>query len=103
MTLNLRKSAPEPLAPVSFDISQPYQTTLENGLRVIIFEDERLPLISFRLAFDSGDINDPKNATGMTSAIASMLTEGTEDYTSLRLAEKIERLGAGISASSSDD
>jgi predicted Zn-dependent peptidase len=39
----------------------------------------------------------------MTSAMSSMLTEGTENYSSRQLAEKIERLGAGISASSSDD
>lgn len=103
MTPELRKIAPEPLAPVSFDIPQPVQATLDNGLRVVIFENERLPLVSFRLAFHSGDINDPKGSVGLTSAVASMLTEGTESYTSLQLAEKIERLGSGISASASDD
>ncbi len=103
MTPELRKFAPEPLAPVSFDIPQPHQAVLDNGLRVIVFEAERLPLVSFRMAFNLGDINDPANATGMTSAMTSMLTEGTENYSSRQLAEKIERLGAGISASSSDD
>lgn len=103
MTLDLRKSAPEPLAPISFDIPQPAQAVLANGLQVVIFEDERLPLVSFRLAFNSGDINDPDGATGITSAMASMLTEGTENYTSRQLAEKIERLGASIGSSSSDD
>ena len=103
MTPELRKSAPEPLAPVSFDIPRPHETVLKNGLRVIVFEDERLPLVSFRMAFSLGDINDPAGSTGMTSAMTSMLTEGTENYSSRQLAEKIERLGAGISASSSDD
>lgn len=103
MTLDFRKSAPEPLAPVLFDIPQPAQAVLANGLQVIIFEDERLPLVSYRLAFNSGEINDPEGDTGMTSAMASMLTEGTENYTSLQLAEKTERLGASIGASSSDD
>lgn len=103
MTPELRKSAPEPLAPVAFEIPKPVQTTLDNGLRVVIFQDERLPLVSYRLAFHSGDINDPKDARGLTSAMTSMLTEGTSEYTSLQLAEKIERLGASISASSSDD
>ncbi len=103
MTLDFRKNAPEALAPVKFDIPRPEQTVLDNGLRVIVFEDERLPLVSYRLAFHSGDINDPDGATGMTSAMASMLTEGTENYTSLQLAEKIELLGAGIGASASDD
>lgn len=96
-------SSPAPLAPVSFEIPRPYETKLSNGLRVIIFENDRLPLVSYRLAFDRGDINDPAGWTGLTSAVTSMLTEGTENYTSLQFAEKIERLGAGIGASSSDD
>lgn len=102
MTASL-KTAPEPLAPVPFNIPQAFQTTLENGLRVVIFEDGRLPLVSYRLAFMSGDVNDPTDSIGLTSAMASMLTEGTENYSSSALAEKIERLGASISASSSDD
>ncbi|CAN5511698.1 hypothetical protein BH10ACI3_BH10ACI3_03080 [soil metagenome] len=103
MTPELRKNPPAPLAPVSFDIPQPFQTTLENGLKVVVIENQRLPLVSYRLAFHFGDINDPADATGMTSAMASMLPEGTQEYTSLKLAEKIERLGASISASASDD
>src|SRR5437868_1084208 len=103
MTPDQRKTAPEPLAPVSFDIPRPVQMVLSNGLRLVIFEDKRLPLVSFRLAFKAGDINDPPDATGLTSAMTSMLTEGTQTYTSLQLAEKIERLGSHISASSSDD
>ncbi len=103
MTPEIRKTAPAPLAPVSFDIPQPVQAVLDNGLRVVIFENERLPLVSYRLAFHSGDVNDPAGETGLTSAMTSMLTEGTESYTSLQLAEKIERLGSSISASASDD
>jgi zinc protease len=103
MTPESRKTPPAPLAPVSFDIPKPVQTTLDNGLRVIIIEHERLPLVSYRLAFNSGDVYDPADMTGLTSAMTSMLTEGTQEYSSLQLAEKSERLGASISASSSDD
>lgn len=103
MTIDFRKTPPAPLEPVSFEIPKPHQTKLKNGLRVIIFEHERLPLVSFRLAFGCGDVNDPADWPGLTSAITSMLTEGTEAYTSLQLAEKTERLGAGITANSSDD
>jgi zinc protease len=103
MTPKLRKAPPSPLTPVSFDIAKPFETTLDNGLRVIVFEDGRLPLVSYRLAFQSGDVHDPKKHTGLTSAMASMLSEGTESYSSRQLAEKIERLGASVSASASDD
>jgi len=72
-------------------------------LKVVVFEDTRVPLVNFRLAFFRGDANDPKSATGLTSALASMLTEGTEKYSSRELAEKIERLGGSLSANSSND
>lgn len=98
-----QKTAPEPLAPVPFQIPAAFETKLPNGLRVVIFDDERLPLVSYRLAFLSGDAHDPKEHNGLTSAMVSMLTEGTESYSSRELAEKVERLGASLGVSSSDD
>jgi len=103
MTLIKRQSPPEPLAPISFEIEHPFRSKLANGLEVVIFPNNKLPLVSFRLAFQSGDIQDPADAKGLTSATTSMLTEGTSEYTSAQLAEKIERLGAGLSAHASDD
>lgn len=103
MNEEFRKSPPAPLERVPFDIPKPFETTLENGLKVVIFENERLPLVSFRLAFRAGDANDPPDSTGLTSALTSMLSEGTDSRSSRELAEEIERLGAKISASSDDD
>lgn len=97
------KTAPQPLEPVPFNIPSAFETKLENGLRVVVFEDERLPLVSFRLAFFSGDAVDPAGHTGLTSAMVSQMTEGTENYSSREFAEKIERLGAALHVSSSDD
>ena len=103
MTQAIRKTVPDPLAPLPFNIPQPYATALDNGLKIVIFEDQRLPLVSYRLAFLAGDASDPSDQFGLTSAMATMLTEGTANYSSRELAEKIERLGASISASSSED
>lgn len=103
MTSPIRKTAPEPLPPVQFSIPGFYETKLRNGLRVVVIADERLPIISYRLAFNWGDINDPDGLTGVSSALASMLNEGTENYSSRQLADEIERLGANISVHASDD
>jgi zinc protease len=94
---------PAPLDPVPFNIADPMRYTLENGMRVVVFPSERVPLVSVRLAFLRGDAQDPKGATGLTSATAALLTEGTENYSSRELAEKIERLGATLHASASND
>lgn len=100
---DFRKTAPTALAPIPFNIPKPFETELANGLKVVIIEDKRFPLVSFRLAFLNGDANEPADAVGLNSAIAAMLSEGTENYSSAELAEEIERLGASINASSSDD
>jgi zinc protease len=98
-----RQSPPVPLAPSAFDIPRPFRTKLSNGLELVLFEDKRVPLVSFRLAFHSGDINDPAGSTGLTAAIPSMVTEGTVNNTTNPLAETDERLGAGLGSHSSDD
>ena len=103
MTQAIRKTVPSPLEPAPFNIPEPFIRTLDNGLKIVILADNRLPLVSYRLAFLSGDANDPVGNTGITSAMASMLTEGTANYSSRELAEKIERLGAHLSASSTED
>lgn len=103
MIEEFRKTAPEPLESISFDIAKPFETELKNGLKVVIFENRRLPLVNFKLAFFSGDAHESSDNIGLTSALATMLNEGTQNYSSKELAEEIERLGAGISASSSAD
>ena len=103
MNEDFRKSPPAPLEPVPFDIPKPFETHLSNGLKVVILEDQRLPLVSFRLAFRAGEANDPPESIGLTSALTSMLSEGTQTRSSRELAEEIERLGARISANSDDD
>ena len=103
MTQAIRKTAPGALEPVPLHIPPPHTSQLGNGLKVVVVEDRRLPLVSFRLGFLAGEAHDPADRIGLTSAMASMLTEGTRNYSSKDLAEKIERLGASISANSSED
>lgn len=98
-----QSAAPAPLAPIPFNIAEPVRVTLPNGLKIVHFFEDRVPIVSYRLAFMRGDAHDPKDRIGLTSAAAAMLTEGTENYSSRELAEKVERLGAGISTNASDD
>jgi zinc protease len=103
MTQPLRKTVPEPLSPIDFKVPGIFRTKLKNGLQIVVVQDERLPLVSYRFAFNWGDINDPDNMIGISSAVASMLNEGTASYSSRQLADQIERLGASIAVSTSDD
>ncbi|MEK7723349.1 MAG: pitrilysin family protein, partial [Acidobacteriota bacterium] len=103
MTEEFRKTPPSPLAPIPFQIPQPIETQLDNGLRIIIFENKRLPIINFRLCFRYGEINSPNGSRGLASAVANLLTQGTANYSSKELAEEVENLGASLHASSSSD
>ena len=103
MTEEFRKTAPEPLEAIPFNVPKPFKTELTNGLKIVIVEDKRHPLINFRLAFPKGDVIDPKDGTGITSTMGAMINEGTEKHTSKELAEKIERLGASLGVSVGQD
>ena len=98
-----RRQSPPSLAPRPLNIPEPLETKLANGLRLVFVEDARLPLISFRLAFPSGDANDPADMPGLSDMMSHLMTEGTEQRTSLQIAEDIERLGATLAISSSSD
>ena len=98
-----RRQMPAPLAPRPLNLPQPVQTTMANGLRLLIVEDRRLPLVSFRLAFRSGDANDPANLSGLSDMMSHLLTEGTGTRTSREIAESVERLGVTLTIGSSYD
>jgi zinc protease len=100
---NFRREMPAPLAPRQLNIPQPAETKLANGLQVLTVEDKRLPLVSFRLAFRSGDANDPADIAGLSDMMTHLLTEGTETRASKQIAEQVERLGATLMAGSGSD
>ena len=102
-TETFRSRMPKPLAPRPLNLPEPFETRLANGLAVMLIEDRRLPLINFRLAFRSGDANDPAELPGLSDMMSHLLTEGTATRTSREIAEEIERLGATLSVGSASD
>lgn len=100
---DFRRHAPAPLPPSEIRIATPYQTTLANGLSLVIVEDKRLPLVSYRLAFRTGDAHDPPGLPGLTDMMAGLLTEGTTSRTSRQIAEEVENMGATLHAGAGSD
>ncbi len=103
MIESFRKSAPQPMAAKPFNIPAPIEKVLSSGLKLLIYRDQRLPLISLRLCFNFGDIDEPADYRGLTSATTTNLTQGSESFSSKEIAEQVERLGASLSASASSD
>lgn len=100
---NFRQQAPLPLPARPIHIPQALETTLPNGLGVVIVEDTRLPLVSFRLAFRAGDAHDPPQLPGLTDLLTGLITEGTESLTSRQIADEVGRMGATLSAGANSD
>jgi zinc protease len=100
---SFRAQAPQPLPPRPLNIPEFVETKLANGLQIVIVEDRRLPLVSFRLAFRAGDANDPPALPGLTDMMTALLNEGTASRSSLQIAEQVERLGATLSAGANSD
>jgi zinc protease len=100
---DFRRHAPTPLSLRPMQIPTAHETTLSNGLTLAIVEDRRLPLVSYRLAFRTGDAHDPKGLPGLSDMMSGLLTEGTESRTSRQIAEEVERMGATLHAGASSD
>jgi zinc protease len=100
---DFRRQPPQPLAPRPFNLPKPFETSLANGLQIVIVEDHRLPYVSYRLALRTGSAHDPADLPGLANLLATMLTEGTEKRTSRQIAEEVARLGAELSVVANSD
>ena len=97
----LRPPAPLPARPLKLPTAS--ETTLSNGLVVVVAEDSRLPLVSYRLAFRTGDAHDPPELPGLMDMMTGLLTEGTQSRTSREIADEVARLGATLQAGANSD
>ncbi|HLM23884.1 MAG TPA: pitrilysin family protein [Pyrinomonadaceae bacterium] len=100
---SFRSQAPAPLQPRPITIPTPRETTLSNGLTLVVVEDSRLPLVSYRLAFRIGGAFDPPTLPGLIDLLSGLLPEGTQSKTSKEIADEVARMGASISAGASSD
>jgi zinc protease len=102
-SISARQQPPPPLPARPIKLPSAIETTLPNGLQIVIVEDRKLPLVSYRLAFRSGDAADPADLPGLTDMMAGLLSEGTESRTSRQIAEEVARMGASLTAGANSD
>ena len=70
---------------------------LPNGLRLLVREDARLPLVSIAASFKAGLLAETPVNNGITRLLSRVLLKGTARRTAERLADEIEAAGGGIS------
>ena len=107
MTLSCQKidrtKPPETKELPAFKLPSVYETALPNGLRVVLVEDRRFPLVNLRLGFEAGSKFDPKEAPGLAQAVSTLLTEGTNTRPSKQIAEELADMGGALKAAAGPD
>ena len=93
-----RTLIPKAGPPPSIEIGDPIEFELENGLKVLLVENHKLPQVTARLILDNKPFpGDEKNGTySMTSAL---LGKETKNFKNGKLTQKIDFLGASFSVS----
>ncbi len=75
------------------------EKTLDNGLKIIVVENDEQPVVAMRLLIKSGTAADGKGKAGLANMTAELLRKGTATRDATKISEEIDfvggRLGAG--------
>jgi zinc protease len=69
---------------------------LANGLRLLVREDPRVPLVSIAATFRAGLLAETPETNGITRLAAKALLKGTPTRTAEQIADELESVGGGI-------
>ncbi|MBV9774423.1 MAG: insulinase family protein [Gemmatimonadetes bacterium] len=93
--------APLPARPIQFPAYT--ETTLPNGLRLLVVENHRIPVANVELYVRSGTAADPMAKLGVASMTAELLDNGTTKRTAKQIAETIEGVGGSLNTGADRD
>ena len=71
---------------------------LSNGLRLLVREDHRLPLVGIGAVFRGGLLAETSQDNGITRLMAKVLLKGTKTRTAEQIANELESVGGSISS-----
>ena len=93
--------APGPLTPAAFPPFQ--ETTLPNGLKILVVESHKQPVVSISLSFPAGAAYEPEGKEGLADMVAGLLTKGAGTRTAEEIAATVEGAGGSLFASGGND
>nr|WP_019507371.1 pitrilysin family protein [Pleurocapsa sp. PCC 7319] len=81
-----------------------HRVVLENGITLIVVENQAADIISGRFFLkNAGTIAEKPEQSGVAHLVSAVITKGTEHLSALDIAEQIESIGAGLGADASTD
>lgn len=93
--------APAPVLP--FPLGTAKEALLPNGLRLVVLEQPRQPVLSLTLALPAGTAFDPKGKEGTADLLGRLLTRGAGGRTAAQLSTAIESVGGSLGAVTDPD
>ena len=91
--LSLLTALVSPTALASNGTSDVYETTLDNGLKVLVLPDPRAPVVTHQIWYKVGSADEPGGITGIAHMFEHMMFKGTENLAPGEFSEIIARLG----------
>ena len=93
-----RSVRPKPAAAPSIKLGDTKSFELENGLKVFVVENTKLPRVSFSLVLNI-DPTLEGDAAGLQSAFGELMSTGTTSRTKEQINNEIDFMGAGLNTS----
>ncbi len=93
-----RSSMPEPGPAPEIQLGEPETFTLENGLKVFVIKNDKLPRVTYSLILDRDPIMENEKS-GMLGFVGEMMTAGTTNRSKDEFNEEVDFLGARVTAS----
>jgi zinc protease len=84
----------------ALDVSE---ATLDNGLRVLVLEDHRSPIVSIQMWYRVGSRNERPGATGLAHFLEHMMFKGTAVHGKGEFATRVEQNGGQDNAFTTQD
>jgi predicted Zn-dependent peptidase len=94
---------PQPGPVVAFPLVPPKEVLLANGLRLLVVEQPRQPVISITLSMPAGTAFDPKDKEGTADLLGRLITRGAGERSAAELAAAIESVGGSLGAVTDPD
>jgi zinc protease len=79
------------------DFATIQQFTTPGGISVWLVEEQSIPIMALRMAWETGSATDPEGMEGLTDAVTYLMNEGAGDMDSLAFATRMEELNMGFS------
>ncbi len=88
---------------ITFKLPKPNEFLLDNGLRVIFIQKDRLPLVRLNLILNAGSKFDPENKNGLSYLTSLVMDEGADGMNALQLSDEFDMLGSSFNVSTDND